>query len=229
MTPARGWFFPGMAVAIVLTVLVGFGPTYYFRTFTDASALPRLTHVHGLAFTAWVLLLTTQVFLVAGGRRDIHRRLGAVGGALALMMVGLGVLVALATARRDIAAGQRDDALGFLIIPLGDILAFAALVAGALALRARRETHRRLMLLATLAILPAAIGRIPWLGGTGGIIVYFLAMIAAAPVYDWRARGRPHPVSLWGGIGVFLFALGRFLASESAWWRAIATRLVSEG
>jgi hypothetical protein len=226
MTLARGWFFPLMTVAIALTVLVGFGPTYFFRSLTGAPPLPWLTHVHGLAFSGWVLLLTAQVWLVGAGRRDVHRRLGVAGAGLAVVMVWMGIAVALATARRDIAAGRADDALGFLIIPLGDIVAFAGLVAGALVLRARRETHRRLMLLATLAILVAAIGRIPWLGGTGGIIACFLVLLAAAPVYDWFTRGRPHPVSLWGGAAVFLFALGRFLASESSWWRAIAARLV---
>jgi len=215
-----------MAVAIALTVLVGFGPTYYFRSLTDLPPLPRLTHAHGLVFSAWILLFTTQVCLVGGGRRDLHRRLGVAGGVLAVLMVVVGLAVALAAARRDIAAGEADRALGFLIIPLGDILAFVVLVTSALVLRARRETHRRLMLLATLAILLAAIGRIPWLGGTGGIIAYFIALLAAAPVHDWLTHGRPHPVSLWGGIGVFAFALGRFLSQDSAWWHAIAARLV---
>lgn len=226
MTPARGWFYPGMAVAIALTVFAGFAPTYYLGSFLDAPVLSGLAHAHGIAFTAWVVLLASQVSLVAAGRRDIHRRLGVAGAALAVAMVGLGIAVALAAARRDIGAGRADEALSFLIIPLGDIVAFAVLVGCGFFWRMRTEIHKRLMLLATLALLPAAIGRIPYLEDPGPFIAYFLILLAAAPAHDRLQGRRPHPVSLWGGIGVFAFELGRFMVSETAAWRAIAERLV---
>jgi hypothetical protein len=82
------------------------------------------------------------------------------------------------------------------------------------------------MLLATIAILPAAIGRIPGFEGPLAITLYFLALLAAAPVYDVLKRRRPHPVSLWGGAAVFVYELGRFLVSKTEAWRAIAERIV---
>lgn len=225
MTPARGWFYPVMAVATMATVFAGFAPTYYLRP-SDAPPLPPLTHVHGLVFTAWVLVLLAQVSLVAAGRRGVHKRLGVAGGTLAVAMVVLGVTVALVQARREVAAGHADEALSFLIIPLGGMVSFATLVACGFAYRARTEIHRRLMLLATIAILPAAIGRIPGFESPLAITLYFLALLAAAPVHDVLARRRPHPVSLWGGGAVFVYELGRFLVSKTEAWRAIAERIV---
>lgn len=225
MSPARGWFYPGMAVVTLVTVFAGFAPTYYLRP-SDAPALPLLTHVHGLVFSAWVLMLLAQVSLVAAHRRDLHRRLGVAGGALAMAMVVLGVAVALAQARREVAAGHADEALAFLIIPLGGMVSFAALVACGLAYRSRTEIHRRLMLLSTIAILPAAIGRIPGFQSPVAITVYFLALLAAAPVHDLLNGRRPHPVSLWGGAAVLFYELGRFLASKTAAWRAIGEWIV---
>jgi uncharacterized membrane protein YozB (DUF420 family) len=226
MTPSRGWFYPGITVVVAVTVLAGFAPTYYLRSQAGAPPLSALTHAHGIAFTAWIGLLLAQVSLVAAGRRDVHRRLGVAGGGLAVAMVALGVLIAFATAHRDIAAGRGDQALSFLIIPLGDILAFAALAGLALYRRAQPAVHKRLMLLATIAILPAAIGRIPVTSDPGPFTLAFAAFLAAAPVHEIATTGRPHPVSLWGGLAVFAWLLGRFLSSETTAWRAVAAWMV---
>jgi hypothetical protein len=214
-----------MAVATLATVFAGFAPTFYLRP-PDAPALPMLTQVHGLVFTAWVLVVLTQVWLVAAKRRTLHKRLGVAGGTLAVAMIVLGVTVALAQARREVAAGHADEARSFLLIPLGGMVSFATLVATGLAYRARTEIHRRLMLLATIAILPAAIGRIPGFQSPAAITAYFFALLAAAPVHDLLMRRRPHPVSLWGGLAVFVYELGRFLFSKTEMWRAIAERIV---
>ena len=56
--------------------------------------------MHGIAFTAWLLLLLVQTSLVAAGRVDLHRRLGLGGAALAAVMVVLGTIGSLVAAAR---------------------------------------------------------------------------------------------------------------------------------
>lgn len=219
----RSRFYFVMALVIAGLSFAGFARTYYLKAVFAAPALPTLTHVHGLAFTAWVVLLVTQTLLVGRDRVDLHRRLGWAGVGLAAAMIVLGVMMAFATARRDIAAGRPHDAMAFFIIPLGDIVIFAALVALAIYERARPAYHRRLMLLATLAILLAPIGRLPGLTADGIVIVNFLAILAVAPTYEWWTRGRPHPLSLWGGVIVFSWAIGRYLVSETPAWLGVAS------
>jgi hypothetical protein len=75
-----GRFYVGLALAVALTVFAGFAPTYYLRLrYSPDSPLPGMLHLHGLVFTAWILLFLAQSTLVAAGRTDLHRRLGAAG------------------------------------------------------------------------------------------------------------------------------------------------------
>src|SRR5438034_1227828 len=68
-------FYGGMAIAMALTVLVGFAPTYYFRLVGDGpratvsgGPFTALIHLHGALFTSWVLLFVVQTALVASHR-----------------------------------------------------------------------------------------------------------------------------------------------------------------
>src|SRR5438477_1854078 len=95
-------FFLSMAVAVTLTVFLGFAPSYYFKSLTHAThyptgvpispALAPLIHVHALVFSAWVLFFIAQTTLVATARIQVHRRLGIVGAVLATVMAILGFL-----------------------------------------------------------------------------------------------------------------------------------------
>jgi len=226
MTMARGWLYPGMALACAAVVFVGFAPTYFLRP-ADAEPLPMLVHVHGLAYTAWMLLLIAQVFLISAARKDVHKVLGYAGAVLAAAMIVLGVVVALVAARRGVAEGQAEEARSFLLIPLGGMVSFGAFIVLGVINRARPDRHRRLMLLATIAILPAAMGRIPGIAGAPGpFMVVFISLLAVVPIAD-RLAGRPFsPVSVWGGLALFVWEVGRFVAAPSAAWRAVAERLV---
>jgi FtsH-binding integral membrane protein len=200
--PARDrWFFTGMALAAVLTVFVGFARSYYFRSAFGGPPLPPLVHLHGVLFTAWILLFVTQTSLVAASRVDLHRRLGVFGIVLAVVMVIVGYAVATESVRRGSTPGTLPP-LAFLALPLGAVLAFAILVALGVYNRRRSETHKRLMLLATIALLAPAIARMQ-LGsapfGPAVPMVGTVLFVAACVVYDRAAHGRVHPAFAWGG------------------------------
>src|SRR5690606_19717140 len=109
--------------------------------------------VHGAAFAAWIALLVTQARLIAARRIDLHRRVGTAGAVLAVLMVVLGVMGAVVAARRP--GGFTDvpvPPLQFLAVPLVDVAMFALFVALAIARRRDAQSHKRLMLLATIGI-----------------------------------------------------------------------------
>jgi hypothetical protein len=83
-------FFSGTALLIPITVFVGFAHTYYLAGLVRAPLPSLIVHLHGAAFSCWILLLVTQTSLVAARRVDIHRRLGIAGFSLACLMVVLG-------------------------------------------------------------------------------------------------------------------------------------------
>ena len=70
-------FFSAMALLILATVFVGFARTYYLAGVFHAPLPSLIIHLHGAAFSCWILLLVTQTSLVSAGRVDIHRRLGS--------------------------------------------------------------------------------------------------------------------------------------------------------
>ena len=75
------------------------------------------------------------------------------------------------------------------------------------------------MLLATIAVLTAAIARLPYVLPLGPPAFFGLTdlLVVAAMVYDWWTRGRVHPALLWGGL--FLIA-----SQPCAWPSAAPTR-----
>ena len=165
-TPAWPWrrdrlFFSGMAIAAALVVFAGFAPTYYLKAAFGAPELSPLLHAHGLIFTSWIVLFVVQTRLIAGRRTPLHRRLGVLGGLLAVAMLIVGTMAAIASARRGFTPPGGPPPLTFLIIPLGDLFVFSVLVGAALYFRRQSQTHKRLMLLATLALLTPAIARLP--------------------------------------------------------------------
>lgn len=223
-------FYSAMAIAMAITVFAGFGSTYYFRflsggptTTLSGGPFTSTVHIHGALFTAWVLLFVIQTALVAQRRVAVHRRLGFAGAGLAAAMVGVGTYTAIEAAARG-SAPPGVDALSFLAIPLFDMVMFPTFVATAIVMRRDKEAHKRLMLLAYVSIIVAAIARLPGVLAMGPPAFFGLALlfVAAGIVYDWLSRGRVHKVYLWGG-GLFVASIPlRLLISGTSAWRGFA-------
>jgi hypothetical protein len=227
-------FYSSLAVIMAITVLVGFGPTYYLRSYfgatpsvTGATSLSPLTQVHGALFTAWVLLFVLQTALIAQRHVAIHRRVGVAGIVLAAAMVIVGTVTAVAGAARG-GAPDGVPATVFLIVPLTDMVLFAGFVTAAVLQRRNREAHKRLMLLAYVSIIVAAVARLPGvitLGPAGFFALAFLFAVIGM-VYDYATRGRAHRVYLWGGTIFVLSVPLRLIVAETAAWQAFAEWLV---
>src|SRR3569832_2525371 len=57
-------FFSGMALLLCLVVFIGFFATFFGAGFVRAPLPNAVLRVHGIVFTAWMLLLVTQAVLV---------------------------------------------------------------------------------------------------------------------------------------------------------------------
>src|SRR5262249_10150135 len=160
--------------------------SYFLKGVFGAPALPPLLHLHGALFTTWIALFATQTTLVAVRRVDLHRKLGVAGAALAACMPVGGLMAAIPSARPGFSPAGAPPALIFFVVPFFDMVMFGSLVGTALALRRRPEAHRRLMLLATVSLLTAAIARLPGVG-SGGLLAFFGltdAFVIACFIYD---------------------------------------------
>jgi hypothetical protein len=217
-----------MSIASVLAVFVGFAPTYYLKGFFHAAPLTLLVHLHGLVFTSWVLLFFAQNVLVASRQIGIHRRLGVAGAALAALVVAVGLTTALAFARRTVATGGAET-LAFLAIPFGDMLVFGILATAGILCRRRPETHKRLMLVATISILGAAVSRWPFAIMQTGPVAFFVVtdlFVLAGVCYDLVSRRRIHSAYVWGGLLLLVSQPIRLAVGHTETWLALAGRLV---
>ena len=224
-------FFAGMAAAIILTALLGFSRTYFLRPILPVpTPAPReltpLIHLHAALSVSWVLLLLVQVRLVAAKRIDVHRKLGVAGAVLAALLVVVGILTALHGVARGVAPFGLDPHR-FLIVPLSSIGLFALFVVAGITARRTPQSHKRLMLLATIALLPPAIARWVILLGLGPQVVLVVSTLFLLPLVAWdlKARRRLHPVTLWGGLLLVASGPLRLMLSQTAGWLTISERL----
>jgi hypothetical protein len=222
-------FFAAMAIVMAVATFVGFAPSYYLAPVFGAKPLSALVHIHGIIFTAWILLYVTQTVLISAGRADIHRITGYTAVGLAVVMVPLGVATAIISKR--IAFAHHLPPQGPpLVFPLGALLTFAVLVGAGVAMRKQSAWHKRLMLLGTAAILTTPLARITrftHIGLTpplGGMILTDILLVALI-IHDVRTRGRLHPATIQGG-GFFLATqVLRLALNATPAWQAFARGL----
>jgi hypothetical protein len=224
------FFYLGMTIAIVATVFAGFAPTYYLKAFFGTPTLMPLLHLHGLVFTSWIALLLIQTTLVSAHRTDIHRRLGIAGAVIAVLLVIVGTLTAITRVKQGAAPPGGPPPLVFLAIPLFDMLVFSCLVSAGFYFRRRPDVHKRLMILATVSILAAAIARLPLGILKAGPPAFFGLtdlFIVALIVYDLIARRRVHPATALGGLLIIASQPLRLMLSGTDIWMAFARWVTS--
>ncbi len=239
--PRIGGFYVWMAAACAVIAFGGFAPTYWLQLAPRTVIGPPLMHLHAALFSAWPVLLLSQTVLAANGRLDHHRAWGLAGIALATALVTVGLATAIYSLQAGLASGYGDRERAFFIVPVTAIGMFAAFFIAAIANIGRPEAHKRLILLATISLLQAAVARVFFVITTGGgpglrpglgmpvpvivasapVLVLEL-LIVAGIVYDWRTRGRPHPVWLVGAAVMTAVAVLRPPLSGTHAWLALA-------
>jgi uncharacterized membrane protein YozB (DUF420 family) len=224
------WFFAAMAATAALSVLAGFFFTFFAPLAAGSYQAGALVYAHAAAFFAWTALFAVQPVLIRRRRVRVHRRLGMAGAILAVVMFGLGIAIALTAAQRGVASGD-PGAHPFLLITLSDMLLFGILAGCAIAWRRQPATHKRLMLLATAALMPAAFGRLFFFGfGIEHIAAMHLganAFLLAGIMHDLWRGGRIHAAYLWGGSLLVGVHAGRVAWADSALWDAAAAWILA--
>ena len=241
---ARGsarWFYVGIAGLCALVAFGGFAPTYWLQLVPGTFIGSPLLHVHAVLFSLWTLYLVAQTTMAARGQIGRHRAWGLAGISLATAMVLVGAAAANNVLAGRLADGLGDAARAFHIVPISMMFLFAVLVCAAIATVTRPEIHKRLMLLATIAVMPPAVARIfyawnvdvapgarPGLGplrtvesvSSAGYVADIL--ILAAIAHDVFKRGRPHPTTIIGGGLIFAVQVLRVPVSTTQWWYSVA-------
>jgi uncharacterized membrane protein YozB (DUF420 family) len=228
--PADHSFFSAMAIVCPAVILTGFASSYLPKL-SRGTPVPPIVHLHAVVFTTWLGLNLAQTLLVGRGRIAIHRRLGTASALFSILMLAVGLETAVTVARlgdHGLPQLPMPDPETFLLLNVSSIVVFMVFVATGWAFRKQRETHKRLMLLATVSLMPPGVGRLPVISEhVPAIALTLLAFLASGPIYDLLTRRKVHPAYLLGAVLILgpappvLVSLG-----ATAAWRSAAAWLI---
>lgn len=181
-----------------------------------------------------------QTALIASGRTPAHRAWGLAGISLFTLLVCSILATRITLLRLDEArslgeASRRFSAIVFVALPL-----MIGLFAAAIANVRRPEVHKRLMFVLMASMMTPAVARLfltflappgvaaggpppPFVAVPPGLVSSLLIVVAI--VYDWRTRGRPHPVYVYGFLLVVADILLIVPISATQTWMSIALSL----
>lgn len=165
---ARVGFFTAAATLMAVIVFVAFSRTFYLRPLfetTDLSVrlgqdgLPFHLILHGLALSLWYALFCLQAWLIALRSVRFHRQIGYFGIAAASAVIISGTVTTIRfVPRRLTDGGDYSMFSGIVVGNFLSLLVFSALIWLAIYWGRRVNAHRRLMFLASVAILGPAFG-----------------------------------------------------------------------
>ena len=214
------WFFTGIALAMALTVFAGFAPSFYLRSAAfQGPPLTPFVWFHAIALTVWILGSVVQTSLIASRSIHLHRTLGWAFATLAVVIIVTGPQLGIEAIRRG-AVPPGLTAEQFLVLPVAAVLMFAIFVGLGVWQRKNAQAHKRLMLLSTIAILDAAVARMPGMLAAGPLAFFGVVdlFIVAGIVYDYLSRGGVHPVWIYGGMAIVVSQAARLLLSSTEAW-----------
>jgi hypothetical protein len=222
-----------MAWLLVVVAIAGFAPRSLAIVSGKMPTPPLVVHLHAAVMASWVTLLAVQATLSLQGRMDLHRKWG-----LASLVIAPLVLIMLIT----ITIVRQNDAFGTPAGPIVNNILFLQIRAILLfplffvwALRTRRtdpQTHKRMILLATLMLLDAGIARMSWLPYNRfprdylAVHLYLLLLFVPPLLYDLIRTRRIHRAWLWGLALTVPWIIATEFVWGSDWWRNFGPKLV---
>lgn len=228
-------FYVAMSATFVLIAFGGFTPSYWAKLADHSFSAAPIVYVHGALLSIWTLFYFAQVALVAAGRTPDHRRWGMAGISLATAVAISMLLVMINSMHVADRLGMGDAGARFAILPFASLLLFAGVFTAAIVNIRDSEWHKRLMIVAMIPLMQAAIARVFLLllappGQVGPVPLGFTVppgltadlLIVAAMVYDWRTRGRPHNAYVAGGVLLLAQQLLIVPVAATALWLAFA-------
>lgn len=212
------FFFSGMTLLLLATFFIGFASSYYLAGITNAPLPDKTIHVHAIVFTIWMLLFVAQVSLTFINKVNIHRQLGIISFCFTFLMIPSGLMASVDTLKRTIAPGI-DELLFMINITM--LLSFTSFMAAAYRMKSNPAAHKRLILIANIALVFAGLIRWPF-----NLLFHNIPIAARASylfllplvLFDLWSMRKIHRVTLWSSILlIFVFEL-RFMIAKTIVW-----------
>ena len=243
------WIFVATAAWYIAIVLTGFIPDSIMKVGAVEAGqrppFPLVLHMHAVAMGSFLLLLLAQSVLMATGRCEQHKKLGILAFALVPIVVIVGFVLAPTIYHQMWNFAQSGPAelrpkTQQLLLALDDILLlqlragilFPVFMVIALKARARNAgLHKRMVFLAPVVPLGAALFRMHWLPTTfpgSALSGDLFLLVTIAPLFIWDVvRNRRVHEAYWIALGVFLpMSLVLYSVWNTPWWHATVPRIM---
>ena len=226
------YFLVASCLALAVT-LVGFFKTFILPSARGTFSAPTVIYVHGGLLFLWAAFLVAQSALIQMGKVKVHRLMGFLGLGLLPCVVISTMAVGVFAMKRDLALGKGQTAISGLVGTFTAPMIFAALAAAAIIYRRRPELHKRLMLLAMVAILWPAFSRFrhyfPPFAHSQYVFGFALpeSMIVGAMVWEKLTTGRVHVVYRTVGLALIGETFAEVYFFDTSGWRMLANWLAN--
>jgi hypothetical protein len=227
------WIYVFTAGLFATVAIVGFAPRSAAILAGELRFPPLIVHVHAALMVAWLGLLLAQTLLVATGRTASHMKLGLASLVIAPCLWAAMIAITIWRYGERVELGQIQQGSNILLTQLRSIVYCALFFAWALLERKKdRETPKRMMLLATVVLLGAAITRMTWLPTTvpesySAVHAYVFLLLVPSLGNDIVRLGRPHSAYLIGIALLLPWLIATQLLWNSPWWVQTASKLMA--
>ncbi len=235
-------FYLWTAVVFILIAFGSFIPTYWARVVSGTFHAPPIVHIHGALLFSWTLFYLLQTAFVASGRTPRHRSWGLFGISLFSVMICSILVTRVTLMQLEKLQGFGEASLRFSAIAFCSVLLLVAFFAAAISNIRRPEIHKRFMYLVMSGLMIPALARVfltmfapPGAVGPPPPFVVIpptltaSLLILAAVAHDWRTRGKPHPVYVYGGTVLIAWTILIVPFANTSFWLMISRSLRALG
>lgn len=217
-----------MGLVGLLAVLVGFSKTFIHPISTGNFKAPVIIYIHAAFAFSWIMLFVIQTFLIRFNKTKTHMQLGVVG-----LFIAIGVAVTIIPAglhvvEKELKQGLGEVAISGIVGNCTSALMFLVLVLAGIYYRKNPQTHKRLLLLATIIVLwPAWFRFRHFFPSIDRPEIWFAVVLADSLIViswirDKLIIGRVHQVFLYIGTFIILENCIELVLFDTPIWRQFA-------
>lgn len=215
-------FFYHFSIVLLLTVVLAFGMNILLKNYHLNSSMVLII-IHGISMLSWYALLFWQTTLIRIEKINIHKQLGLMSIVISPILVISGIMIAISNYK-----GEREALT--LFGNFAGMFIFATLFTFAFITRHKSDIHKRLMLVASIAMLSPALVRILRIFDINDFVTLpvWLIYIAALPIYDYTKFKKIHKATLLATAFLLVMMFGGSAFAMSPGWTNLIESLVGK-
>ncbi len=218
-------FYSGMGLLLVALAIGGFTVATILRGNSPLD-FPLYVHLHGFIYLSWLALFVFQANLIGQKSYRLHRRLGYLSVLIVSGMIITGVMMINFAYQRGISPIPNTTVQQFLVYPAMDLVGLLGFYLIGVINKHKAELHKHCMLIATIAIMDPALGRIAEASHIPplGLLLHF-GLVGLVMRHDRNTTGAIHIISWLGLLFVLVRVISLFTVGATEAWETMINQL----